>query len=239
MTYHTLPAKVSESLLPKASRVSCKKVLIVEDDESIADFLQITLRSQGFETSRAADGEAALELFREVMPDAVLLDLNLPRLGGNEVLRWIRQESQVPVLVVSVRDGEKDKVIALELGADDFITKPFSARELVARVRTNLRRESVATGLSQLGALTIDWNRAEVFRDGVKVILSRQEFDFLRLLHENRHRVLTRSFLVERVWGYDFDGDDRVVDTAVKRLRRKIGSRLIETVRGRGYRLQL
>ena len=218
--------------------MSCKKVLIVEDDESIADFLQITLRSQGFETHWAADGQAAIDIFRDVLPDAVLLDLNLPKLEGTEVLRWIRQESQVPVLVVSVRDGEKDKVVALELGADDFITKPFSARELVARIRTNLRRESVATGLSQLGSLTIDWNRAEVSRDGAKVILSRQEFDFLRLLHENRHRVLTRSFLVERVWGYDFDGEDRVVDTAVKRLRRKIGPRLIETVRGRGYRLQ-
>jgi two-component system response regulator MtrA len=218
--------------------VSCKKILIVEDDDSIADFLQIALRSQGFETHWAADGQAALDMFRDVLPDAVLLDLNLPKLEGTEVLRWIRQESQVPVLVVSVRNDEKDKVALLELGADDFITKPFSARELVARVRTNLRRESVETGLSQLGDLTIDWNRAEVFRAEVKVILSRQEFDFLKLLHQNRHRVLSRSFLVERVWGYDFDGDDRVVDTAVKRLRRKIGSRLIETVRGRGYRLQ-
>ena len=204
------------------------KILIVEDDDSIADFLGVTLRSNGFETHWASDGEKALDLFREVAPDAVLLDL-----------RWIRQESQVPVIVVSVRDDERDKVALLELGADDFVTKPFSARELVARIRTNLRHKVVAeAGRTGVGELSIDFHRAEVFRKGVKVILSRQEFEFLRLLHENRHRVLSRSFLVERVWGYDFDGDERVVDTAVKRLRRKVGAGLIETVRGRGYRMQ-
>lgn len=212
-------------------------VLIVEDDDSIADFLQVTLRGNGFEVHRAADGTQALEHFRRYSPDAVLLDLNLPELGGMEILQWIRQESQVPVIVVSVRDGESDKVRALELGADDFVTKPFSARELVARIRTNLRREPGGQGRSQLSDLQIDWNRAEVYKNGVKVVLSRQEFDFLRLLHENSHRVCSRSFVVERVWGYDFAGDERVVDTTVKRLRRKIGTKLIETVRGRGYRL--
>lgn len=226
---------------PKTTIMSAEgyKILIVEDDDSIADFLGVTLRSNGFETHWASDGEKALDLFREVAPDAVLLDLNLPKLEGGEVLRWIRQESQVPVIVVSVRDDERDKVALLELGADDFVTKPFSARELVARIRTNLRHKVVAeAGRTGVGELSIDFHRAEVFRKGVKVILSRQEFEFLRLLHENRHRVLSRSFLVERVWGYDFDGDERVVDTAVKRLRRKVGAGLIETVRGRGYRMQ-
>lgn len=214
------------------------RILIVEDDDSIADFLGITLSSRGFLVERAADGNTAVRLFKETTPDAVLLDLNLPGLDGNEVLRVIRQTSDVPVLVVSVRDEEFDKVRALELGADDYVTKPFSARELVARVKTNLRRQiKVDTENFELGDLLINWKRAEIFRNDIRVILSNQEFDFLHLLFENRDRVLTRSYLVERVWGYDFEGDERVVDTTVKRLRRKIGPTVIETVRGKGYRL--
>lgn len=217
------------------------KILIVEDDDSIADFLSVTLTSRGYQTRRAADGKTAVLLFDQEPPDTVLLDLNLPGLEGTEVLKHIRQTSEVPVLVVSVRDEEIDKVCALELGADDYVTKPFSARELVARIKTNLRRtRSEAPGdLTVLGTLSIDWKRADIHRDGVKVILSNQEFDFLHLLYQNRDRFLTRSYLVERVWGYDFDGDERVVDTTVKRLRRKVGPSLIETVRGKGYRLSI
>lgn len=217
------------------------RILIVEDDESIADFLTATLISRGFEVSRAADGPTALTLFEKMHPKAVLLDLNLPRLEGTEVLKRIRQTSEVPVLVVSVRDEEIDKICALELGADDYITKPFSARELVARLKSNLRRNNSKKEdpLTKLDNLVIDWNRAEIHRDGVRVILSSQEFDFLSLLYQNRERFLLRSFIVEKIWGYDFEGDDRVVDTTVKRLRRKIGASVIETVRGKGYRLSL
>lgn len=213
------------------------KILIIEDDDSIADFLQVTLRSRGFEVAHVADGSQALRVFTEFSPDAVLLDLNLPGLEGTEILKHIRKNSETPVLVVSVRNDEVDKVCALELGADDYITKPFSARELVARIKTNLRTRPKVPSLFQWGDLSIDWKRAELFKAEVRVLLSSQEFALLQLLYENRDRVLTRSFLVERVWGYDYEGDDRVVDTTIKRLRRKTHAHLIETVRGRGYRL--
>lgn len=214
------------------------KILIVEDDDSIADFLNVTLQSKGFEVARASDGLIAIKRFEEVRPDAVLLDLNLPGLEGTEILRHIRTVSEVPVLVVSVRNDELDKVGTLELGADDYITKPFSARELVARIRTNLRTKRTAEARYQTGELEIDWKRAEVFRAGVRVVLSRQEFEFLYFLYRNKDRALSRSHLVERIWGHDFEGEDRVVDTTVKRLRRKLGAKYIETVRGLGYRFQ-
>ena len=217
--------------------MNSRRILVVEDDESIGEFLLVTLRSKGFEMSWAQDGPSAVRLFEEELPDLVLLDLNLPGIDGTELLKWIRESSQVPVLIVSCRNDEIDKVCTLELGADDYITKPFSARELVARVRTNLRREAKSSEVVVLGDLTVDWKRAEVSRSGIRVILSRQEFEFLRYLYQNRDRVLSRELLVERVWGYDFEGDTRVVDTAVKRLRRKIGAKLIETVRGQGYRM--
>ena len=216
--------------------MSSAKILIVEDDDSIADFLTVTLASKGFQVARASDGPMACRTFDEERPDAVLLDLNLPGMEGTEVLKHIRTTSEVPVLVVSVRNDEIDKVCTLELGADDYIPKPFSARELVARIRTNLRTRKSTDERFTLGELEIDWKRAEVFRSGARVVLSRQEFEFLHFLFHNRDRVLTRSHLVERIWGHDFEGEDRVVDTTVKRLRRKIGARHIETVRGLGYR---
>lgn len=217
------------------------RVLIVEDDESIADFLTATLSSRGFEVGWAPDGRTALTLFKNLRPHAVLLDLNLPGLEGTEVLKSIRKTSEVPVLVVSVRDEEMDKICTLELGADDYITKPFSARELVARIKTNLRRSSgsAESDLTELGELTVDWKRAEISRRGVRVVLSNQEFDLLHLLFQNRDRFLTRGYLIEKIWGYDFEGDERAVDTTVKRLRRKVGDTVIETVRGKGYRLRI
>lgn len=217
-----------------------RRILIVEDDESIADFLTATLSSRGFEVGWASDGRTALILFENLRPDAVLLDLNLPGLEGTEVLKSIRKTSEVPVLVVSVRDEEVDKICTLELGADDYITKPFSARELMARIKTNLRRSggSTESDLTDLGELTVDWKRAEISCRGVRVVLSNQEFDLLYLLFQNRDRFLTRGYLIEKIWGYDFEGDERAVDTAVKRLRRKVGDTVIETVRGKGYRLR-
>lgn len=214
------------------------KIFLIEDDDSIADFLTVTLESRGFEVARADNGLEALQRFPHERPDAVLLDLNLPGLEGTEVLKEIRAASDVPVLIVSVRNDEVDKVCTLESGADDYITKPFSARELIARIRTNLRGVSPVDETFQHEGLEINWKRAEVFRDGAKVILSKQEFQFLHFLYQNRDRALTRSHLIERLWGYDFNGEERVVDTTVKRLRRKVGPRYIETVRGLGYRFR-
>ncbi|MBT9584937.1 response regulator transcription factor [bacterium] len=212
-----------------------KTILIVEDDDSIAEFLRQTLEREGFTVLHAPDGREAVRLFPGA--DAILLDQRLPRMSGLEVLREVRRTSQVPVLIVSVKGHESDKVAGLELGADDYITKPFSARELVARLRANLRKGEAAENRTRLGDVEIDWARADVFRSGMRIVLTSREFGLLQALHEARERVLAREWLLERIWGYDFEGDDRVVDTTIKRLRAKVGADLIETVRGLGYRL--
>lgn len=219
-----------------------QSVLLVEDEDSIADFQRVLLSREGYKVHRATDGRKAVDLFRAHRPDVVLLDLRLPGLGGLDVLREIRKMCETtPVVVVSVKDDESEKVCALELGADDYVTKPFAPRELVARVRARLRQkgksESLQSHSSTLGELEVDWHRAELTRAGVKIFLTAREFELLRLLFDNRDRVMSRDLVIERVWGYDFEGDERVVDTTVKRLRKKVGGRLIETVRGLGYRL--
>ena len=237
-------------------------ILVVEDEASIADFLTVSLTREGYRVLWARDGREALRLFRRDAPDAVLLDLCLPcctpdlagrsPLDGLEVLREIRLDDATsalhppegpsrgtPVLVVSVKNDEVDKVSALELGADDYVTKPFSARELIARIRANLRKTRPVGMESRVhfGALRIDWQRAEVHREDVRIFLTAREFEILGVLYHNRARVLTREQLLEKVWGHDFIGDDRVVDTTIKRLRKKIGAQQIETLRGLGYRL--
>lgn len=212
-----------------------KTILIVEDDDSIAEFLRQALEREGFAVLHAPDGREAVRLFPGA--DAILLDQRLPRMSGLEVLREVRKTSQVPVLIVSVKGHESDKVAGLELGADDYITKPFSVRELVARLRANLRKGEATESRTRLGDVEIDWARADVFRSGMRIVLTSREFGLLQALHEARERVLAREWLLERIWGYDFEGDDRVVDTTIKRLRAKVGADLIETVRGLGYRL--
>ena len=217
-------------------------VLVIEDEQSIADFLTVTLESEGFQVVWACDAPAGLSAFEKSRPDAILLDMRLPggsdwRSSGLEVLKSIRERSDVPILIVSVKDQESDKIAGLELGADDYITKPFSPRELVARLRTNLRKHQARETRTRVGPVLIDWQRAEVYREGNQILLTAREFELLRTLYQHRQRVLDRDALLERVWGYDFEGDDRVVDTTVKRLRRKVGQELIETVRGLGYRL--
>lgn len=210
-------------------------VLIIEDDPSIAELLALALEQEGFLSLWASDGRLGLDMFLQERPVAVLLDLRLPRLSGLEVLREMRRVSEIPVLIMSVKDQEADKVAGLELGADDYVTKPFSPRELMARLRRNLRKGKLTQ--TQLGGLLVDWQRADVFRDGARLLLTAREFELLRVLYENRERILERDALLEKVWGYDYDGDERVVDTTIKRLRRKVGQDLIETVRGLGYRL--
>lgn len=212
-------------------------VLIIEDDPSIAELLTVSLEQEGYRSMWASDGRLGLDMFLRERPAAVLLDLRLPRLSGLEVLREMRRISEIPVLIMSVKDQEADKVAGLELGADDYVTKPFSPRELMARLRRNLRKGKLTQ--TQLGPLLVDWQRADVFREGTRLLLTAREFELLRVLYENRERILDRDALLEKVWGYDYDGDERVVDTTIKRLRRKVGQELIETVRGLGYRLSV
>ena len=221
-----------------------KKILVVEDDRSIADLLRDTLKGEGYAVEIARDGRAGLATHRTFHPDLVILDRMLPELDGLEVLRELRRHAQTPVLFLTVKDDETDKVVGLELGADDYMTKPFGVRELVARVRTLLRRErSAARPPDKLsaGQLEILMDPRQVLRDGAVVEMTRTEFDLLVLLARNPGLVLTREKLLDGAWGYSFEGYQRTVDTHITRLRKKIepdpkSPRHIITVWGVGYR---
>ena len=212
-------------------------VLVVEDDASIADFVTAALKEQGYGAAWARDGEEALMRFHQVAPQAVLLDLMLGRVSGLDVLSALRRVASLPVIVVSAKDDEEVIVEAFERGADDYITKPFSTRELLARLKANLRKSPSEGGTTRLGDISVDWRRAEVSKSGMMVFLTAREFELLQILFLNRDLVLSRDQLLDRLWGHDYVGDARVVDTTVKRLRKKVGNDLIETVRGLGYRL--
>ncbi|GAB3968442.1 MULTISPECIES: response regulator [Plantactinospora] len=224
------------------------RVLVVEDEESFSDALSYLLRKEGFEVSAAATGTAALTEFDRTGADIVLLDLMLPEMSGTEVCRQLRQRSQVPIIMVTARDSEIDKVVGLEIGADDYVTKPYSPRELVARVRAVLRRrgnETVEPGTPTLtaGPVRMDIERHVVTVDGSPVQLPLKEFELLELLLRNAGRVLTRGQLIDRVWGADYVGDTKTLDVHVKRLRSKVepepsAPRFIVTVRGLGYKFE-
>ncbi|SDI92819.1 two-component system, OmpR family, response regulator RegX3 [Frankineae bacterium MT45] len=224
------------------------RVLVVEDEESFSDALSYMLRREGYEVAVAENGPDALALFERDGTDLVLLDLMLPGLSGTEVCRAIRQRSNVPIIIVTARDGEVDKVVGLELGADDYVTKPFSSRELVARIRAVLRRggepdELVSTAL-EAGPVRIDIERHTVTVDGNQVSLPLKEFDLLELLIRNSGRVLTRGQLIDRVWGADYVGDTKTLDVHVKRLRSKVepdpaSPKHLVTVRGLGYKFEV
>ena len=223
------------------------RVLVVEDEESISDPLAYLLRQEGFEVAVAATGPDALSQFDRSGADLVLLDLMLPGLSGTEVCRTLRQKSNVPVIMLTARDSEIDKVVGLELGADDYVTKPFSSRELVARIRAVLRRrggeaeaESTAAAL-EAGPVRMDVERHVVTVEGETVPMPLKEFDLLELLLRNAGRVLTRGQLIDRVWGSDYVGDTKTLDVHVKRLRAKIepdpaNPKHLVTVRGLGYK---
>ncbi|RBY80295.1 DNA-binding response regulator [Blastococcus sp. TF02-09] len=224
------------------------RVLVVEDEESFSDALSYMLRREGFDAVVAPTGPDALAEFDRGGADIVLLDLMLPGLPGTEVCRQLRARSGVPIIMLTAKDGEIDKVVGLELGADDYVTKPYSARELVARIRAVLRRrgESGETASSEAvleaGPVRMDVERHVVTIDGEPVALPLKEFDLLEFLLRNAGRVLTRAQLIDRVWGSDYVGDTKTLDVHVKRLRAKLepdpaSPTFLLTVRGLGYKL--
>ena len=224
------------------------RVLVVEDEESFSDALSFMLRKEGFEVGVASTGTDAVAEFERSGADLVLLDLMLPGMSGTEVCRTLRQRSSVPIIMVTAKDGEVDKVVGLELGADDYVTKPFSSRELVARIRAVLRRagepEELLPGTLEAGPVRMDVERHVVTVHGEPVALPLKEFELLELLLRNAGRVLTRGMLIDRVWGSDYVGDGKTLDVHVKRLRAKIeadpGNPVhLVTVRGLGYKFEV
>jgi two-component system response regulator RegX3 len=222
-------------------------VLVVEDEESFSDALAYMLRKEGFEVVVCLTGPEALDAFDRNGADLVLLDLMLPGLPGTEVCRTLRQRSNVPVIMLTAKDTEVDKVVGLELGADDYVTKPFSTRELVARIRAVLRRqgdtEDLPLATMEAGPVRMDVDRHVVSVRGDQVQLPLKEFELLEVLLRNADRVLTRMQLIDRVWGVDYVGDTKTLDVHVKRLRAKIeedpaSPRHIVTVRGLGYKFE-
>lgn len=223
------------------------RILIVEDEESFSDPLSYLLEKEGFEVTVAADGNEALSVFERDGADLILLDLMLPGMSGTEVCRQVRQRSNVPVIMLTAKDSEIDKVVGLELGADDYVTKPYSSRELVARVRAVLRRqgeqEEPMSATIGAGPVRMDVERHVVSVDGEQVSLPLKEFELLEMLLRNAGRVLTRGQLIDRVWGSDYVGDTKTLDVHVKRLRFKIepdpsSPRYLVTVRGLGYKFE-
>ncbi|HVE64217.1 MAG TPA: response regulator transcription factor [Mycobacteriales bacterium] len=224
------------------------RVLVVEDEESFSEALSFLLRREGFEVGIATTGPDALTEFDRSGADLVLLDLMLPGISGTEVCRTLRAKSGVPIIMLTARDSEIDKVVGLEIGADDYVTKPFSSRELVARIRAVLRRrgeeEELLPAVLEGGPVRMDVERHTVTVGGAAVSLPLKEFELLELLLRNAGRVLTRGQLIDRVWGADYVGDTKTLDVHVKRLRSKIEPdpavpRYLLTVRGLGYKLEV
>lgn len=216
-------------------------ILLVDDEKKITELARLYLENEGFRVSAAHDGERALQAFQAEQPGLIVLDLMLPLVDGFEVCRRIRAQSEVPIIMLTARDQDVDKIVGLELGADDYLTKPFNPRELVARVKAILRRTqpSSKTQRIELGKLTLDPERREVTVSGRAVQLRTKEFDLLAVLAQHPRIVFTREKLLELAWGYDFAGETRTVDVHVAHLRKKLaGSNVeIETVTGVGYKL--
>lgn len=225
-----------------------KKILVVDDEKPISDIVKFNLTKEGYEVYTAYDGEEALEKVTEIEPDLILLDLMLPKMDGLEVAREVRKNYDMPIIMVTAKDSEIDKVLGLELGADDYVTKPFSNRELVARVKANLRRGSANAKAQQeeasaeltIGELTIHPDAYMVTKKGETVELTHREFELLHYLAKHLGQVMTREHLLQTVWGYDYFGDVRTVDVTVRRLREKIEDNpshptYLGTRRGVGY----
>ncbi|AWI14047.1 MULTISPECIES: response regulator YycF [Bacillaceae] len=228
-----------------------KKILVVDDEKPIADILQFNLKKDGYEVFCAYDGDEALELVEEVQPDLILLDIMLPEKDGMEVCKEIRKKYEMPIIMLTAKDSEIDKVLGLELGADDYVTKPFSTRELLARVKANLRRHQQVNTANQenenkeiaIGSLVIHPDAYIVSKRGEMIELTHREFELLYYLAKHLGQVMTREHLLQTVWGYDYYGDVRTVDVTVRRLREKIEDNpshpgWLVTRRGVGYYLQ-
>ena len=225
------------------------KILVVDDERAITDLLAYNLQCNGHQVIVAHDGRRALRLAQVEQPDLVILDLMLPGLDGLDVCRALQRESPVPIIMLTARDEEVDRVVGLELGADDYVTKPFSVRELMARVKAVLRRatptetEAGAAAVHRVGPLEMDTLSREAWLEGTPLPLTRLEFDLLETLARHAGQVLSREQLLDQVWGYDYYGDTRAVDSAIKRLRAKLREAssdpsIISTVRGVGYRFE-
>ena len=221
-----------------------ERILLIEDEEKLARMVELELRYEGYEVEKAFDGRTGLELALSGGFDLILLDIMLPALSGMEVLRRLRKESAVPVIMLTARDTVVDKVSGLDMGADDYITKPFAIEELLARIRAALRKRPAQApeqprNLLTAGPLSMDTDRHEVTVSGESVELTRREFDLLHYLLENKEKVITRESLLDHVWGFDFVGETNAVDVYIRFLRSKIderfGVKLIHTVRGVGY----
>ncbi|MEN9736785.1 MAG: hypothetical protein RJA26_18 [Actinomycetota bacterium] len=224
------------------------KVLVVEDEQNLREPLVIQLQREGYQTVEAEDGIKALVMFETEQPDLILLDLMLPGKSGSEVCRAIRATSNVPIIMLTAKDTEIDKVVGLEIGADDYVTKPYSTRELLARMKAVLRRSVepavVAGNVIEAGPVSMDIERHQVFVNGEKVAMPLKEFELLELLLENVNRVLTRGQIIDRVWGSNYFGDTKTLDVHIKRLRSKIEDDParpvhLQTVRGLGYKFEV
>ena len=224
------------------------RILIVEDEETLAEAISFLLSKEGFEVEIAEDGPTAIAAFDKNGADLILLDLMLPGLSGTEVCRQIRAKSSVPIIMLTAKDSEIDKVVGLEIGADDYVTKPYSSRELIARIRAVLRRGelgdvTVVDGVLSVGPIRLDSDRHVISVNNEQVALPLKEFELLEFLMRNSGRVLTRMQLIDRVWGSDYVGDTKTLDVHIKRLRAKIekdpaNPEMIQTVRGMGYKLE-
>ena len=226
------------------------KVLIVEDEISFSDALAYLLKKESYEVEVAVNGKEAIDLFNSFKPDLILLDLMIPEVSGTEVCRVIRSTSQVPIIMLTAKDSEIDKVVGLELGADDYVTKPYSSRELLARIKAVMRRNSGESQMAEdgqeltVGPIRMDLDKHQVTVNSIAVAFPLKEFELLEYLMRNSGRVLTRSQLIDRVWGNDYYGDTKTLDVHIKRLRAKIEAdpanpTLIHTIRGLGYKLEV
>jgi len=220
------------------------KILIVDDEKNIVELIKFHLKKENYRVIEAYKGKDALDLYRKEKPDLIILDVMLPDMGGFEVCKTIRKESRIPIIMLTAKGEEIDKILGFELGADDYITKPFSPRELLARIKAVLKRtrtSNIDTNQIQVGPFKINVNKREIYKNDKLLELKPKEFDLLKLFITNPGRVFTRQYLLEQIWGYDYLGDTRTVDVHIRRLRQKIedndkNATYIKTVHGVGYK---